>query len=95
MAEQKSGGKNEGNEGGASMQQQQLIALHSINTDYHLLSTDYIPSVGLNMCIISSNLYNNPLIQALLLHPFSEERVCWVTYPKVTWLVSGRAKIGT
>lgn len=49
MAEQKSGGKNEGNEERASMQQQQLIALHSINTGYHLLSTDYIPSMGLSM----------------------------------------------
>lgn len=49
MAEQKSGGKTEENEEGACMQQQQLITLHNINTGYHLLSTDYIPSMGLNM----------------------------------------------
>lgn len=77
------------------MQQQQLIALHSINTGYHLLSTDYIPSMGLNTCIISFSLYNNPLIQGLLLHPFTEEPGCWVTYPKFAWLVSGRAGVGT
>lgn len=49
MAEQNSGFKNEGNEEGASMQQQQLIALNSVNTSYHLLSTDHITSMGLHM----------------------------------------------
>lgn len=51
MAKQKSGGETEENEEGARMQQQQqqqLIALHSISTGHHLLSTDYVPSMGLN-----------------------------------------------
>lgn len=52
MAKQKSGGKTEENEEGACMQQQQqqqLIALYSLSTGYHLLSIDYVPSMGLNM----------------------------------------------
>lgn len=53
------------------MQQQQLIPLHSINTDHHLLSTDSIPSMGLNMH--SSSLHNDPVICAILLHPFYGE----------------------
>lgn len=47
MAKQKSGGETEENEEGARMQQQP-IALHSISTGHHLLSTDYVPSMGLN-----------------------------------------------
>lgn len=49
MAGQKFGGKTEGNEEDSSMLQQQLIALHTVNTGYHFLSTDSIPSMGLNM----------------------------------------------
>ena len=49
MTGQEFGGKTEENKESASMLQQQLIALHSISTGYHFLSTDYIPSMGLNM----------------------------------------------
>lgn len=52
------------------MQQQQLNVSHNINTGCHVLSTDCIPSTGLNTHYLLPSL-QHPLTQAILLHSFT------------------------
>lgn len=93
MVEQKSAGKTEGNEEGTSWQQQ-LIALHSINTSFHLLSSDDVPNMGLNMRFLfqSSQQPHDTINFITSIYGVANE--CR-SRDAITWLVSGRTEFGT
>lgn len=93
MVEQKSAGKTEGNEEGTSLQQQ-LIALHSINTSYHLLSTDDVPNMGLNMHFLFQ-FSQQPHDTINFIPPIYGVANECRSRDAVTWFVSGRTEFGT